>query len=185
MWVGPLVALLLGWYGVQAQLTALPGSAEFALPPTHAPTSEEAVTVGLSQRLLAVAYSWSTCISTPKVAVAICCGLLFSSNAGRALFVVAASFFVAAALAHHLAAAAAATLVLCVGTLWAAATAVEVLPKGCVTTLITPSLVITAALLACRALFCLVQVSHPAVVHCHCMIESTRLHITTAHCVKV
>lgn len=93
------------------------------LPPTHAPAFEEAVTLGLSQSLLIVAYSWLRCVSTSKVAVAICCGLLFSSKAGRALFVVASSCFAAAAVARYLATAAEAALVLCVGTLWAAVTA--------------------------------------------------------------
>ena len=183
MWVGLLVALLLGWCGVQTILTALWGSAGLGLPPTHAPAFEE--TVGHSQRLPTAANSWLTCISPPKLAVLICCGLLFSSKAGRVMFGVAAGCFVAAAVAHCLAAAADAVMV-CVSVMSAAATATKVLLQGCMAALVTriASLVIIAALLASIALFCLVQVSHPAVVRCHCMIESTRLHITAAQCVR-
>ena len=93
--------------------------------------------------------------------------LLLSSKAGRLLFGVAASCFAAAAVAQHLAAAAEAALRLGISTLWARATAVEVLLKGCVAARMTPSLLHIAALLASAALFCLVQVSHPAMVLCH------------------
>ena len=114
MWIGLLVALLLGWYGVHI----LWGPAELVLPPTHAAPVEETVTVGLSQHLPTAADSWLTYIRTPKVAadswltyirtpkvaadswlmyirtskiaVVTCCGLLVSSKAGRVLFGVAA-----------------------------------------------------------------------------------------------
>ena len=173
MWIGLLVALLLGWYGVHI----LWGPAELVLPPTHAAPVEETVTVGLSQHLPTAADSWLTYIRKPKVAadswltyirtskiaVVTCCGLLVSSKAGRVLFGVAAICFVAAAVARHLAAA----LVSCISMLWAAVTAaVEMLLKGCVAVLLAPRLVIIAVLLASTALFCVVQVS-PAVVPLH------------------
>ena len=165
-----MVALLLGWCGVHAvEVNTLWRSADFA---TSSSTVSVPTAVG----------GWLLHVSKLGVAVFAGCMLLLRSKAGRLLFGVTASCFAAAAVAHHLAAAAEAALGLSVSMLWAVPTAVEVLLKGCVAALFMPSLVKTLALLAASALFCLVEVSHPAVVLLS--IESSHVCITTAQCVK-
>ena len=180
MWVILLVALLLGWYKIQALRSARLNPAENASPPTQAPAFRDTAIVGLSHRLQTAVLSWLGCIIRPRVAVIVCCGLLFWNKAARHLLASIAMGLAAVAVARYMAA----TVGLHFSKLWAEATAVKLLLKGSVAALLTSAVVIVVALLAFFALGFLIQVRHPAAVLCQCMTVSPHTSVAIAQCVQ-